>query len=312
MLILLLMLFINPPGVRADRLAPAPLQSSAADVIAGVNALRASRGLAPFQTNSILMSVCQAQSDYMASIGTFSDTDAQGRGSGARALAAGYPLAGDLSQGGLISENVFWGNHATAQDAIGFWQSDAIHRIALFDPTFQDVGAGVSVVGSAYYYCQIAALPTNGRVAQSTPNPQAPRALAAVPLVISTPNPDGSIIHVIQPGDTLLAIAHGYGISLDALEHLNNLTATTTIYPGHKLTIRPAYSPTPAHASPTPLSITPTQILVMLPTGTSTGADASSLPGGHAPNAGLAVAIIAVAALLFAGAITAIGARNRV
>ncbi len=291
----------------------APAQSTAAEVIDGVNALRASCGLAPYQTNSILMRVCQDQADYMASIGTYSDTDAQGRGAGERALAAGYPLAGDLSLGGLISENVFWGNNATAQDAINFWTGDALHRIALFDTGFRDVGAGVAVVGSAYFYCQIAALSTGGKAVPYTPNPKVP---TAAPLIINTPNADGSITYIIRPGDTLFSIAFGYGVSLATLEHLNNLTGTTIIYPGRRLIIRPAsspaVSPTPGQSTALPTQF-PTQpeIPTPFPSGSPTGRLSAPSSTVTTPQAGVAVIIIAAAALLFAGVITAVAGKPR-
>lgn len=288
-----------------ERSAQAPLQSSAGQVIAGVNALRTARGLNPYRTNSILMRVCQAQSNYMASIGTYSDTDAQGRGGLLRAINAGYPAT-------RASENVYEGTNATSQDAINFWESDAVHRIALFDPGLADVGAGVSVVGNTYYYCEIAALTSGESI---LPGTSAPPAIVVVPMVISTPNPDGSIIHVIQPGDTLLTIAQAYHITLITLEQLNNVTNTTTIYPGHKLIIRPAFTPTATRltltSSPT---ATPSSTLVLFfPTSQANTPSPTSPPApGMAPSkAGGVFFIIVLVALVSAGAITAYGSRNR-
>jgi len=286
-----------------NRFGAAPLQSTAGQVIAGVNALRAARGLTPYQTNSILMRVCQAQSDYMASIGTYSDTDAQGRGTMQRTIAAGYPAS-------RASENVYEGTNATAQDAINFWMGDALHRIALLDPGLVDIGAGVTVVGNTYYYCQIAALPGGGSTA---PGSSAPPAAVVVPIVVSTPNPDGSIVHIIQPGDTLLSIAHAYGIALVTLEQLNQVTTTTTIYPGGKLTIRPAFTPTVTSPA---LTSTPTPITTMLPftaTVSRTPLEPTPLPnpGMSASKAGGIFILIVLIALVSAGAITARGSKNR-
>jgi LysM repeat protein len=278
-----------------------PQHSTAAQVIAGVNSLRASRGLTPFQTNSILMRVCQAQADYMASIGTYSDTDAQGRGSKQRLLDAGYPAA-------RASENVFEGTNATAQEAINFWMSDALHRIALLDPELADVGAGVTVVGDTYYYCQIAALSTGGKVSTSVPATLAP---IVIPIVVSTPNPDGSIVHVIHQGDSLFAIAQAYGIPLITLEQLNTLTATTIIYPGRKLIIRPAFTPTVTVPAATPFSTSTSILTSTRMAATSSEGITTPVSGLPASKAGGAVAIIVLVALAFAGAITALGAKNR-
>jgi LysM repeat protein len=302
-LIPLLLAMTLPSTPQRVRFGLAPLQSTAGQVIAGVNALRTSRGLNPFQTNSILMRVCQAQSDYMASIGTYSDTDAQGRGTMQRTIAAGYPAS-------RASENVFEGTNATAQDAINFWMGDALHRIALLDPGLVDVGAGVTVVGNTYYYCQIAALSGGGSTAPGT---SAPPAAVVVPIVVSTPNPDGSIVHVVQPGDTLLAIARAYGIALITLEQLNRVTNTTTIYPGDKLIIRPAFT-----ATVTTLTLTSTQT----PTATQVSSTATATgtplvptplpnPGMHASTAGVIFIMIVLIALVSAGAITVHGSKNR-
>jgi hypothetical protein len=41
----------------------------------------------------------------------------------------------------------------------------------------------------------------------------------------------------VQPGDTLWNISRAYGMSVDALIRLNNLTPTELIYPGQKLSV---------------------------------------------------------------------------
>ena len=65
------------------------------------------------------MGTAQAQANYMASIGTWSDYGPGGSTLGERLLAAGYPLAGDLSSGGIASQNVIQGTSSmTAQAAI--------------------------------------------------------------------------------------------------------------------------------------------------------------------------------------------------
>lgn len=63
-------------------------------LISAVNALRAGHGLPAYQTSSILMATAQAQANYMASIGMWSDYGPGGSTLGERLLAAGYPLAG--------------------------------------------------------------------------------------------------------------------------------------------------------------------------------------------------------------------------
>jgi LysM repeat protein len=51
---------------------------------------------------------------------------------------------------------------------------------------------------------------------------------------------DGSVWHVVQPGETLLAIASAYGVTTDTILELNNLTNASFIYSGQELLIKPA------------------------------------------------------------------------
>jgi LysM repeat protein len=55
---------------------------------------------------------------------------------------------------------------------------------------------------------------------------------------VSTPNPDGSVIHIVQSGQTLWSIAATYKIDLADLLILNDFTNNTFIYPGQKITVR--------------------------------------------------------------------------
>jgi LysM repeat protein len=45
--------------------------------------------------------------------------------------------------------------------------------------------------------------------------------------------------HVVRRGDTLYQIAQEYGMLMQDLMHLNNLTKAQTIYPGQKLMLAP-------------------------------------------------------------------------
>jgi LysM repeat protein len=64
-----------------------------------------------------------------------------------------------------------------------------------------------------------------------TPTPAAaPRASA----------PAKTEVHEVRPGDTLFGIAGKYGITLDQLLRLNNLSRNATLRPGQKLLIAPA------------------------------------------------------------------------
>ena len=104
------------------------LAASPSDLINAVNALRASFGLAPYSVNAILMSTAQAQADFMAATENMTHSGPGGIGLTDRLLAAGYPLAGDLSLGGFRAENITGGDEdMPAEAAVARWTDDAPH-----------------------------------------------------------------------------------------------------------------------------------------------------------------------------------------
>lgn len=76
---------------------------------------------------------------------------------------------------------------------------------------------------------------------------------SVVPIITSTPNPDGSTIHTVQTGQTLWGIAAVYDVSLDEILNLNGLSKDALIYPGQNLTIKQTKrdSITPSYLPPT-------------------------------------------------------------
>ena len=252
-------------------------------LISAVNALRASNGLAPYAVNAILMSVAQQHAQYMASNGV-SHYGPGGSAPWQRGLAAGYPLAGDLSLGGLYSENITAGNNKSVQDAVSEWQGDAPHLNTMLSPSLREIGAGVALVGDYVYYVIDCASPTSSGQAQAyTPGPAAsPGAGGATPdagplvvntLIPSTPLPDGKVIHVVKQGETLWLIAISYGVKIVDLRRLNNLAESQSLFPGKKLLIGNAATSTalpPSATATTQPSPTATASRTLTPTATST------------------------------------------
>ncbi len=84
---------------------------------------------------------------------------------------------------------------------------------------------------------------------------------AQVPIYTPTPGPDGRIIYIVQPNDTLLGISLLTGVPIDQLRALNNLTSDT-IFEGQEIllgmggpdeaTSTPGPTPTPTTILPTP------------------------------------------------------------
>ncbi len=128
----------------------------------------------------------------------------------------------------------------------------------------------------------VAAGPAPAALAQGTPEPGAGETPEATPIprTTSTPRPDGSIIHIVQPGDTLGQLARDYGVSLDDLRRLNAeaIGEGDLIFVGQALVIvAPALTPTAPGGAPTstprPTStptVPPTAVPTALPTATPT------------------------------------------
>lgn len=73
------------------------------------------------------------------------------------------------------------------------------------------------------------------------------------------PQRDGSIVHTVQQGDTLSTIAFAYGVDINQIRQLNNLSANSNnIIIGQKLLIRPAAQATTAPTEDTASAVAPT------------------------------------------------------
>ena len=106
-----------------------------------------------------------------------------------------------------------------------------------------------------------------GDAAQQLPSPS-PTPMVIMPVITVTPMPDGSMIHVVQPGQSLWAIAIAYGMKISDLVKLNTQLSpdNPTIYTGQKIIVRGTSQPT---ASPTvtdtPFPVTRTPTLTKTP-----------------------------------------------
>jgi uncharacterized protein YkwD/LysM repeat protein len=294
-------------------------QASPSDLIAAVNALRASNGLLAYTVSPILMQTAQGQADYMAATGTITHSGPGGISLTQRLLNAGYPLAGDLSLGGLRAENITGGPNKTASQAVQEWTGDAPHLNTMLSPNLQEIGAGAARAGEMVYLVIDCALPTtSGQPQAYTPAPgeAAPGTYAPsdfiVPVTTSTPDQDGKVYHEVQYGQTLWSLAIAYGVKIDEIRALNNLGAEETIYQGERLLVRVgapvAGSPTAAAsetaaAPPTPL-VFPTIFATQPPsqvaaTPTLTVADVDPVSsGGGSITTGVVIGTVLVVLLL--------------
>ncbi len=183
------------------------------DLVNAVNALRSSYGFTPYSVNSILMYTAQSQADFLAANSSMTHTGPGGSSLTDRLLAAGYPLAGDLSFGGFRSENITGGSeNMLAQSAVDAWTGDSVHLNTMISSNLTEIGAGVAVSGGRVYYVIDCARPTTSDVPQeaatsveggsTVPASEASEAVI-IPVAISTPNTNGDVIHELKPGQTL-------------------------------------------------------------------------------------------------------------
>ena len=305
---------------KAEAVAVPELESSPYDLIDAVNALRVSNGLPAYSISSILMYTAQNQADFMAITGNVTHT-----GQVVQVLRivssrqvihwrAIFPLV-DFARRILSAEP----RSMLAQEAVKQWTGDAPHLDTMLSVHLSEIGAGVAISGDGrLYYVIDCAQPKAGNapqvVTQAVGGGSAvPEAGAVVyPVIVSTPNADGNVIHEVRAGQSLWQIAIAYDVKIDNIKRLNNLS-DNNIYPGSKLLIEMGATPLAGTAteSPTLEAVTPTISPVptmthIQPTVTTSPIVPSSMSAQNQSTMRIAIGIIALA-LLAGGAFTWLG-----
>ena len=311
--LLFLTFALNPSekvGAQPGVLSP---YRTAQEMIEQVNVLRASNGLEPYSSDSILMKVAQSHADYIASTGVLTHFDKNGKRPYQRAIDAGYAVAGNLSSGGLLTEAIFSGSGVSDDSVIAAWQANAADSIALLSPSYEDVGVGISAANGITYYVLVAASENDSGIAVT------PTFVSSMPTVgtgtniPNTPLPSGQIYHVVRKNEALWSVAILYNTTIEELKSLNGL-ATDEIFEGQQLLVRAANTP-----SPTPTTIpvtatlgipTSTATLPVTPTKTSTPTPIPT-PPTSLRSGGMVVGGITLVALLAAGLGAFLGSRKK-
>jgi uncharacterized protein YkwD len=236
---------------------------SASELINTVNSLRQSQGLAPYTVDSFLMGFAQSQSDYMASLGTWTHT----RSDGSTAFDYG------------IKENVAMGTGMSVSYCVYTVWSDAVHWNTMVGYATGSVGAGVTIKdGNVYYTLNV--LPGNSVYTEpgedeSSDEDQVEPVRWIQQIVTSTPDEFGIITHTVQYGETLWTIAEAYGVPIDQILRNSGLSlGTTQVFEGQELIIQTASeptgtpSPTATDIPPTPTAIRPRPTMTPFPTRT--------------------------------------------
>ncbi len=274
------------PVQSAPRQAP-----TAYEVIAAVNALRASYGLDPYLVDGLLMISAQGQADYLAAMSpeiVDGHTGPGGTDGDQRAFNVGFPYVGGLD----INEN--WASlpeDGTVEMLIYQAWGDEIHMHTMLHDRGQLVGMGVAQADGRYYYIlDVAAYWGDaGLTAQPTTLAYGEGAATQqyisqyiTPVTKAKPGADGSIVHTVQSGQSLYMLAQHYDVNIDDLRALNGLQNSDMIYIGQKIIIRgptlatetPAQTAAPSAAMATTAptmrlrsTLTPTAV-TQLPSGT--------------------------------------------
>ena len=238
-------------------------------LIAEVNAYRAANGLPAFEVDSALMAAAQAHSEYMAKNGTITHSGPGGSSARDRAVATGYGNGAAVQ----VIENIAGGNNLSPSQAVySMWQ-DGPHRETMLTSYYVHIGAGVATSGSfVYYTIDVGRIRGAPPPATATPDPEAtpaptkppaPTRVVAQPVIVATPQADGTIVHVVQPGQALYTIAVVYEVSLETILALNELTMDSVIYPGDEIVIQAGVAPTATEsAEPANMVATSTSTIV--------------------------------------------------
>lgn len=198
---------VTPPS------APALVVPKAQDLVDAINAERAKNKLPALKPHPILMADAQKQAEYMAVSGVIAHESADGSRPFQRHLAAGYPLAGDLSRGGFASENIVAFPNMTVQQAVTYWYGDDPHTHTMLGDMYTDCGAGIAVSGDTIYYCFDAARSTTATTSTGaavvTPPPAnayviyVPKTLTGGLRIRMQGSPSAGLVRVAEAGEWL-------------------------------------------------------------------------------------------------------------
>lgn len=247
----------RPTSVRAEA-------GTAYDLINAVNSVRTGNGLPALEIDNILMGTAQATADVMAATGNCAHI---GNVTG-RVSAAGYGGGGTV----YATENIACGMDLSVDTTVYQYWADAAHMLPMTNSNYTHIGGGVTVVSGRVFYVIHAAYTTSGSYNPPTAGTsttgsgtKAPTVQWIQSVVTATPQPDGSIIHEVQYGQTVITIAEAYGVKDAEIIALNNLGSNPVIYVGDKLIIRAAFTPT-ISPEPTLTPRPPTRTPTVTPT----------------------------------------------
>ena len=257
---LALMFSLGTSPVSADDSAP-----TGYDLVAAVNAYRAANGYYAIGTNSLVMSAAQGHADWIVQTGQGGHTGAGGSDETVRVGWTGYGGGAEIK----CDEN--WAMASSVSDAVYSAWSDWTHQEVMLNSwgnRYTDIGGGVAKSSNGLYVfvldvCLVVGQSSGGSVpdsAGSTTDTGDTSAAATADVsnyiygvTVATPQADGSIVHTVLYGQSLISIADAYGVTVEQLRELNGMAADdNTIWTDQELVIAPAGSTAQSAAAGTP------------------------------------------------------------
>jgi LysM repeat protein len=219
---------------------------TADDLVAAVNAYRAANGYYVMNPHPLVYQAAQTHAQWIVDTGQGGHIGAGGSNETTRVSWTGYGGGAEI----LCDEN--WSSGRTVEDAVyGAW-ADWVHQEVMLNQwgnLYTDIGGGVAAKGDGSFVMVLNVCKVYGQEATGdVPEAGSPPPSGALPttdfsnyvysVVTATPQPDGSVTHVVQYGQTLLTIAEAYGITVEQLRELNGFAADfTAIWPDDELVI---------------------------------------------------------------------------
>ena len=225
---------------------------SPSDLINGINAYRQQNGLYTMGSNSILARAAQAQAEYQSSLGYWTHTGADGSSPMDRAYAYGYGGGKKI----FATEITYCGGMGTAADAIAWWKTSPVHNSYMLTSQYVEMGAG-EASGNANCFTVLmgwitdVSAPSSSASTDSTGGDDVDytgqdgttiQAQLIVPVTKAEPKDDGSVWHVVMPGQAMWNIWALYSedypdLTIDKLYEMNDLSVWDYLVEGTELLI---------------------------------------------------------------------------
>ena len=187
----------------------------------------------------------------------------------------------DWSNGGIAWSPVYKPHGAYQQMCAGPVTVAASGQVTVFTEAMYRGTADLAFHLDAWFddasLTVVAGGPTPAPTDSTVPNAAPPAApVAQAPAVISTPNPDGSVVHVVQSGDTLFALSLAYNVPVDQIYSLNNLSSSSLLSIGQKIIMKAGSGTAPTATTASQAGANPTAIATAQATAAPTAAAEST------------------------------------